>query len=252
VSDRKTVLITGASSGIGAAVAKSLADEGCKIILLARRLDKLEALRSELNTEVYIAQVDILDKRQVVGFFDNLPEDFRDIDVLINNAGVEIGLESFQDRVPEDWEIMVSTNVVGLLQVTHTVIKSMLARNIGQIINISSVAAYVPYEGGSIYGGTKAFVSHFSRNPRVDLHGTNIRVTNIEPGSVETELAEGINRYDHQKAANHYNGFKPLSSEDIARTVSWTLQQPEHVNIDEIKIMPTVQTYAGIATKKQT
>jgi 3-hydroxy acid dehydrogenase / malonic semialdehyde reductase len=244
-----TILITGASSGFGLAAAKMLAKEH-KLILIARSKDKLEELQRSLGTEVHTAAVDVTDKKQVAAFFKALPEAFRSIDVLINSAGMARGMGPAQQADLDDWEQMVDTNIKGLLAVTHPVLNIMTKRGSGLIINIGSVAATLPYGGGHVYGGTKAFVRQFSRNLRVDLFGTGIKVTNIEPGAAETGFSV-VRFKDKQKADDYYKGWKPLTPEDVANTIVWVINQPPHVNIDNIEIMPLDQTYGGVSINKK-
>lgn len=247
MKESKTILITGASSGFGKATAELLATRGHRLILLARRGDRLEQLKASLSTEVHTASVDVVDKVQVLQFFASLPEDFRSIDVLINNAGLSLNMDPAQDAELEDWERMVDTNIKGLLYITRPVLDIMKVRGDGQIINIGSVAAHLPYRGGNVYGATKAFVRQFSRNLRTDVFGTSIKVTNIEPGMAETEFSDVRFKGDVSKAKAVYEGSRSLQAEDIANTIAWILEQPERVNIDNIEIMPIDQTYGGAA-----
>lgn len=241
----KTILITGASSGFGRATAELLAKEGHKLVLVARRKDRLEKLKQTLKTDVYLAVADITNKAQVQSLFDDLPEEFRDIDVLINNAGLALGILPAQDADLEAWEQMVDTNIKGLLYVTHTALPIMSRRDSGLIVNIGSVAGHMPYAGGNVYGATKAFVRQFSRNLRADLFGTGIKVTTIEPGMAETEFSNVRFKGDDEKASAVYAGTRSLQAEDIANTISWVLHQPERVNIDNIEIMPIDQVHGG-------
>lgn len=247
----KTILITGATAGFGLATAKLLASDGHRLILLGRRQDRLDELKQSLRTEVYTAVVDVTDKKQVAAFFENLPKEFHQIDVLINNAGLALGgMTLAQEADLENWEQMVDTNIKGLLRVTRPVLDIMKQRGSGLIINLGSSAANIPYRGGNVYGSTKAFVRHFSRNLRTDLFGMGIKVTNIEPGAAETEFS--IVRFgDKQVADNYYKNWHPLRPEDIASTIKWVIDQPAHVNIDNIEIMPLDQTYGGIVTNKK-
>jgi 3-hydroxy acid dehydrogenase / malonic semialdehyde reductase len=247
----KTILITGASAGFGEATAKLLAQDGHKLILIARRGDRLEALKKGLKTEVHTATVDVTDKAQVQKFFDDLPEGFRDIDVLINNAGLARGMEPAQDADLEGWEQMVDTNIKGLLNVTRPVLDIMKRRNSGHIVNLGSTAAHIPYKGGNVYGGTKAFVAQFSRNLRTDLLGTDIRVSNIEPGMVGGTEFSVVRLGDKEKAKAVYEGTRALQPEDIASTIKWVIDQPLRVNINNVEIMPIDQTYGGLAVNRE-
>jgi 3-hydroxy acid dehydrogenase / malonic semialdehyde reductase len=245
----KTILITGATSGFGLAAAKLLAQDN-KLILLARRQDRLDELKNTLGTDVYTAAVDVTDNKQVQNFFAALPDDYRSIDVLINSAGLALGMEPAQEASLEDWEQMVDTNIKGLLRVTRPALDIMKKQKSGLIINIGSVAATVPYKGGNVYGATKAFVRQFSRNLRTDLFSTGVKVTNIEPGAAETEFS--IVRFkDEQKAKDYYAGWQALKAEDIANTIGWVINQPAHVNIDNIEVMPLDQTYGGMVLDKR-
>ncbi|HJQ08513.1 MAG TPA: SDR family NAD(P)-dependent oxidoreductase [Candidatus Saccharimonadales bacterium] len=245
----KTILITGATSGFGLAVAKLLAQDN-KLILLARRQDRLDELKSSLGTDMYTVAVDVTNNKQVQNFFVALPDGYRSIDVLINSAGLALGMEPAQEASLEDWEQMVDTNIKGLLRVTRPALDIMKKQKSGLVINIGSVAATVPYKGGNVYGATKAFVRQFSRNLRTDLFGTGVKVTNIEPGAAETEFS--IVRFkDEQKAKDYYAGWQALKAEDVAATIAWVINQPAHVNIDNIEIMPLDQTYGGMVLNKE-
>ncbi len=246
---KKTILITGATSGFGLAAAKLLAKDDHRLILVARRAERLEEIKKSLDTEVYTAVVDVTDKKQVQAFFDSLPQDFRQIDVLLNNAGLAQGMGSAQDANLEDWEKMVDTNIKGLLNVLRPTLEIMKNQKSGQVIHVGSVAAHIPYRGGNVYGATKAFVRQLSRNLRIDLFGTGIRVTNLEPGAAVTEFAE-VRFNDKQKADDYYEGWKPLTAEDVAKTIVWIINQPPHVNVDNIEIMPLDQANGGIITNK--
>jgi NADP-dependent 3-hydroxy acid dehydrogenase YdfG len=246
----KTILITGASSGFGLAAAKLLAKDGHKLILLARRSDRLTDLKKSLPTDVHTAVVDVTDKQQVQEFFTSLPEGFRSIDVLLNSAGLALGMGPAQESTLKDWEQMVDTNVKGVLYITRPVLDIMTQRGSGLIINIGSVAGTVPYKGGNVYGATKAFVRQFSRNLRTDLFGTGIKVTNIEPAAAETEFSV-VRFKDEQKANDFYKGWQALKPEDIANTIAWIVNQPAHVNIDNIEIMPLDQTYGGLVINRR-
>lgn len=247
----KTILITGASSGFGRATAQLLAKDGHKLVLIARRKEKLDELKRSLKTNVFTAAVDVTNEQQVSDFFASLPEDFRSIDVLVNNAGLALGMEPAQDADLEDWEQMVDTNIKGLLYVTRPVLDIMKQRSEGMIINIGSVAGHLPYKGGNVYGATKAFVRQFSNNLRTDLFGTDIKVTNIEPGMAETEFASVRFKGDKEKADAVYADYRPLQAEDIANTIAWVINQPLRVNIDNIEIMPLDHTYGGAAINRK-
>jgi 3-hydroxy acid dehydrogenase / malonic semialdehyde reductase len=245
-----TLLITGATSGFGLAAAKLLAADGHKLILVGRRNDRLTELVKSLKTDVCTVTADVTSKEQVKTLFDNLPKAYRDIDVLVNSAGLALGMGPVQDANLEDWEQMVDTNIKGLLYVTKPVLDIMKRRGSGLIINIGSVSAFLPYKGSNVYGATKAFVRQFSRNLRTDLFGTGIKVSNIEPGAAETEFSL-VRFKDQRQADNYYKGWTPLTAEDIAATIVWVINQPKHVNIDNVEVMPTDQTYGGSALNKK-
>lgn len=241
----KTIFITGASSGFGAACARIFAIAGNRLVLTARRVDPLIKLQEELAAlcEVQIIPFDVSDREAVQGAIESLPERFRAIDVLINNAGLALGLEPAHKVNLEDWEIMVDTNIKGLMYCTRTVLPGMVARNRGHIINISSTAGEWPYPGGNVYGGTKAFVTQFSRNLRCDLLGTRVRVTCLQPGMAETEFSKVRFKGDAEKAAGVYQGTEPLTAEDIAETVAWVVSRPAHVNINTLEMMSVDQAW---------
>ncbi len=245
----KTILITGATSGFGQATAKLLAKDN-KLILLGRRQDRLDELKDSLQTDIHAVAVDVTNEKQVRVFFAALPKEFRAIDVLINSAGLALGIGPAQESKLEDWEQMIDTNIKGLLRITRPVLDIMKERGTGQIVNVGSVAAAVPYKGGNVYGATKAFVRQFSRNLRTDLFATGIKVTNVEPGAAETEFSV-VRFKDQQAADDYYKGWRPLKAEDIANTIVWAMNQPPHVNIDNIEIMPLDQTFAGMVIDRE-
>lgn len=242
----KTVLVTGASAGFGKAIAEVLAKEGCRLILTARRADRLKKLAASLSVPVHTLNFDIRDRAGMQAAIASLPAEFRDIDVLVNNAGLALGMESAAEANFNDWETMVETNILGLLAMTREILPGMKARGRGHIVNISSIAGSYHYAGGHVYGGTKAFVTYFSLALRADLVGEPIRVTNIEPGMAVTEFSIVRFKGDEKKAGTVYQGVDPLSAEDVAETVRWALAQPEHVNINRIELMPTMQAPAGL------
>jgi 3-hydroxy acid dehydrogenase / malonic semialdehyde reductase len=247
----KTILITGASSGFGKATAKLLAKEGHNLILVARRQELLQAIQKELKTNIYAAAVDVSDRGQVEYFFSHLPKEFEQIDVLVNCAGLALGMETSDEASLDNWEAMINTNIKGLLYFTQFSLKLMKKRDTGLIVNLGSVAAHVPYKGGNVYGATKAFVRQFSRNLRTDLFGTNIKVTNIEPGMAETEFSIVRFKGDKKKADQVYEDMRPLVADDIANTIVWVINQPAHVNIDNVEIMPVDQTFGGLVINRK-
>lgn len=245
---QETILITGATSGFGEATARLLAKEGAKLILTGRREDRLKQLQQELGKKnTYIIPLDIQDKEKVKEVFSSLPEGFKDITVLINNAGLALGLEPAHLCALDDWERMVDTNIKGLLYTTHTLLPGMVERNKGYIINIGSTAGTYPYPGGNTYGGTKAFVTQFSLNLRSDLLGTPLRVTTIAPGLAETEFSTVRFAGNQEKADNVYQNTTPLTADDIAETILWCITRPPHMNLNTIEIMPTQQACAPLA-----
>lgn len=246
----KTVLITGATSGFGLATAKILAEQNFKLVLIGRREERLEELKSSLKTDVYTKVVDVTDKDQVRALFSGLPNEFKKIDVVINSAGLALGINPMPDVKVDDWDQMIATNINGLLYITLEAVKQMKTAGGGLIINIGSVAATVPYKGGNVYGATKAFVRQFSRNLRTDLFATGVKVTNIEPGAAETEFSL-VRFKDQNKADEYYKDWRPLKAEDIAATINWVIAQPAHVNIENIEVMPLDQVYAGMIFDKK-
>jgi 3-hydroxy acid dehydrogenase/malonic semialdehyde reductase len=249
---QQTILITGATAGFGAAFARRFVKDGHRVIASGRRVERLEGLAAELGAALLAVPLDVTDAAAVAGFVDALPAAWREIDVLVNNAGLALGLSPAWDADLADWDRMVATNISGLIHVTRAVLPGMVARNRGTILNLGSVAGTYPYPGGHVYGGTKAFVEQFSLNLRADLVGKNIRVTSIEPGLVGgSEFSQVRFGGDAQKAANVYAGTTPLSPEDIAETASWIVSLPAHMNINRIEMMPTCQASAAFAIKRQ-
>ena len=242
----KTIFITGASSGFGEATARKFSSEGHRLILLARRREKLIDLAHQLDGEnkCHLISADVRDKEEVENALSGLPEEFRSIDVLVNNAGLALGLGPAEDASLKDWEIMVDTNIKGVIYLTKAVLPGMIRRGHGQIINIGSVAGSWPYPGGNVYGSTKAFVQQFSRNLRSDLSGKNIRVSLVEPGMSETEFSLIRFEGDQEKAKAVYHSMSPLSADDIAETVFWICSMPAHVNVNQIELMPIAQAWA--------
>jgi 3-hydroxy acid dehydrogenase/malonic semialdehyde reductase len=239
--------VTGASSGFGSAIARRFAQEGAQVIAAARRLDRLKALKSEYGDNVLPLELDVRDKDQVASVVAGLPAEFKNIDLLVNNAGLSLSLEPAH-RVPlDDWETMVDTNIKGLLYCTRLILPGMVGRGSGHVINIGSVASRYPYPGGNVYGATKAFVRQFSLNLRADLLGTPVRVTDIEPGLAETEFSVVRFKGDTERAKNLYKGTAPLTPEDIADTVYWVANRPAHVNINTIEMMPVCQAFAPLS-----
>jgi len=249
----QTIFITGASSGFGAACARSFAQPGNRLVLTARRIDPLLALQEELSrtAEIHIIPLDVSDREAVQGAVEALPERFREIDILLNNAGLALGLEPAHQVNLDDWETMVDTNIKGLMYCTRLILPGMVARNRGHIVNISSTAGAWPYPGGNVYGATKAFVTQFSRNLRSDLLGTRVRVTCIQPGMAETEFSKVRFKGDSDKAAQVYAGTDALTADDIAETVAWVVNRPPHVNINTLEIMSIDQAWGPFAIHRE-
>lgn len=243
----KTILITGASAGIGRATAIAAAACGAKLVITGRRRELLELLAAQLApAQVHIIDCDVRDEKAVNEALASIPEAFQPIYALINNAGLALGLEPADRCDMRDWQQMIDTNIKGVLYFTQPVLKSMRAHNEGHIINISSIAGTYPYAGGNVYGATKAFITQFSLNLRADLLGTKIRVTNIEPGMAETEFSKVRFKGDASRAETVYQGTAPLTAEDIAETILWSLSRPAHVNINRIELMCVAQAADGL------
>jgi len=243
---KKTILITGATSGFGKASAELFAQNGWNLILTGRRRERLEDLQNALGkSSVHIAAFDVRDREQTAMMAKEIPDQFQNIDILLNNAGLALGLEPSHKTDLDEWETMVDTNIKGLLYMTRLILPGMVKRGRGHVINIGSIAGSWPYRGGNTYGATKAFVQQFSRNLRTDLHGTGIRVTNIEPGLAESEFSIVRFSGDKEKADNVYKGVEPLTPVDIAEIVFWTANRPAHVNINSVEVMPVSQSWGG-------
>lgn len=248
----KTVMITGASSGFGEAAARRFAKEQCTLVLAARSLNKLRELAQELSPlcPVHFAAMDVTSADSVASFFAELPAEFQQIDVLINSAGLALGLEPAFEADLGNWEAMIDTNVTGLLRVTRAVLPAMVERDTGHIINIGSTAGNWPYPGGNAYGATKAFVQNFSRSLRADLLGKHVRVTNIEPGMAQTNFSNVRFKGDTQKADKVYAGTKPLTAEDIADIIYWVNSVPAHVNVNTLEVMPVCQAWSALTVNR--
>jgi 3-hydroxy acid dehydrogenase / malonic semialdehyde reductase len=246
--EKLTVLITGASSGIGEATAIAFAKKGAKLIITARRMDRLTKLATELtekyNTEVLPLVMDVKKYQDVKSMIDSLPENFKHIDVLVNNAGLALSTKAIQDGDPDDWDTMIQTNINGLLYVTRSVLPSMLKKGRGHIINIGSIAGHEYYPGGNVYCATKHAVKAITKTLRIDLLGSPIRVTSVDPGAVSTEFSE-VRWKDKKKADDFYAQFTALQAADIADAVIYCAHTPPHVNVAEMIIMPTCQASAN-------
>lgn len=239
----RTVLVTGATAGFGAATVRRFASAGANVIACGRRQERLDALTAELSgAKVLALPLDVRDRAAVAAFAASLPDGFRDVDVLVNNAGLALGLEPAQAADLDDWETMIDTNLKGLMYMTRAFLPGMVERNRGHVVNISSVAGTYPYPGGNMYGATKAAVTQFSLNLIADLVKTKVRVTNIEPGLCGgSEFSEVRFHGDAGKAAKVYEGTEPLTSDDVAEAVFWAASAPTHVNINRIEMMPVCQ-----------
>jgi 3-hydroxy acid dehydrogenase / malonic semialdehyde reductase len=245
MSTDKIAFVTGASTGFGAAIARRFVAEGARVVASARRVEKLKDLADELGDRVLPVELDVQDRAAVQAAVDGLPAEFAEIDVLVNNAGLALGLGPAHEADLDQWEQMINTNCTGLVYCTRALLPGMVARNRGHVINLGSAAGTYPYPGGNVYGATKAFVHQFSLNLRSDLFGTAVRVTNIEPGLAGgTEFSKVRFSGDEEKANAVYGGVQPLTAEDIAESVSWVTAQPAHVNINTIEMMPVVQSFA--------
>ena len=242
------VFVTGASAGFGAAIARRFARDGARVIVSGRRGDRLQALAAELGPNLLPLEFDVRDRTAVQAAVAALPADFVEVDLLVNNAGLALGLEPAQRADLDDWEQMVDTNIKGLMYMTHALLPGMVARRRGQVINLGSTAGEWPYAGGNVYGGTKAFVRQFSLNLRADLAGTPVRVTDVEPGLCSgTEFSTVRFHGDEARAAKMYENVQPLTAEDIAETIHWIASRPPHVNINTISMMPVAQSFAGLS-----
>jgi 3-hydroxy acid dehydrogenase / malonic semialdehyde reductase len=243
-----TVLITGASSGIGRACAVAFAQAGARLVLCARRHDRLESLRTALEathgTQTLTIELDVRDRTAVERALATLPAPFADVDVLVNNAGLAAGLAPLQEGDPDDWELMVDTNVKGLLWITRTVVPRMAARGRGHVINIGSIAGRETYPGGAVYCASKAAVDRITAGLRMDLLGTGVKVSTVDPGMVDTEFSLVRFHGDAERAHDVYAGMVPLTAEDIAETVVWVADRPAHVQVADVVIFPTAQASA--------
>ncbi|MAI41989.1 MAG: NAD(P)-dependent oxidoreductase [Gammaproteobacteria bacterium] len=247
-----SILITGASSGFGQASARRFAAAGRRLVLAARRMDRINNLVEELSdkTDCLGIELDVRDRKAVSTLVTTLPEPFSDVEVLINNAGLALGLEG-GDKVDLDyWDTMVDTNIKGLMYCTRAILPRIVSRGGGHVVNLGSVAASWPYPGGNVYGGTKAFVQQFSRNLRTDLMGKNVRVTCVEPGMCETEFSLVRFEGDERKADAVYEGMKPLSAGDVAEIIFFITSLPSHININQLEVMPVNQTWSPFSVHR--
>ncbi|TCO81311.1 3-hydroxy acid dehydrogenase/malonic semialdehyde reductase [Plasticicumulans lactativorans] len=248
----RVALVTGASAGFGAAIARRLVRDGYRVIAAARRAERLAALHDELGDALLPLPLDVTDAAAVAALPGSLPPGWREVDVLVNNAGLALGMEpAYQARL-DDWDRMVAANVSGLMHMTRALLPGMVERNRGHVVNLGSPAGSYPYPGGHVYGASKAFVRQFSLNLKADLAGTGVRVTNVEPGLAGgTEFSLVRFHGDADKAAQVYAGTQPLTADDVAEAVAWALGLPPHVNVNRIKLMPTCQGSGPFLVKRQ-
>lgn len=245
------IFVTGATAGFGQSITRRFIATGHKVIASGRRAERLQELKQELGDNLYTVQLDVRNRAAIEEAIAALPAEWRDIDVLVNNAGLALGVEPAHKASVEDWENMIDTNNKGLVYVTRAVLPAMVERNVGHIVNIGSIAGSWPYAGGNVYGATKAFVRQFSLNLRTDLHGTALRVTDIEPGLVGgTEFSNVRFKGDDGRADAVYEGTTALTAEDVTEAVYWVTTLPKHVNINTLEIMPVTQTTAGLKVFK--
>jgi 3-hydroxy acid dehydrogenase / malonic semialdehyde reductase len=245
------VMITGASAGFGAAMARKFVQNGHRVIAAARRAERLDALAKELGKNLLPVVLDVSSKSSIDQALASLPADWQDIDVLINNAGLALGLEPAQEAHLSDWDTMIATNCTGLVTITRALLPRMVARGAGLVINLGSVAGAYPYPGGNVYGATKAFVDQFTLNLRADLVGTGVRATNIAPGMAGgTEFSNVRFKGDDAAAAKVYQGAMALTPEDVAEAAWWVANLPPHVNINGIEMMPTCQGFSPFTIKR--
>lgn len=249
----KIVLITGASSGIGAGCADKFASEGARVILNSRSSAKLESLAENLkeryDAQCYVLPFDVCDRKAASAALDSLPEEWKAIDILINNAGLALGVDKEHEGSLEEWDQVINTNIKGLLSMTRLVVPGMVERGRGHIINIGSIAGDAAYPGGSVYCATKAAVKALSDGLRIDLVDTPLRVTNVKPGLVETNFSVVRFRGDKDRADNVYKGIRPLTGDDIAEVAYFAASAPEHMQIAEVLVMPTNQATGTIVSK---
>lgn len=248
----KTALVTGATAGFGLAICKTLIQAGYRVIGTGRRAERLAALQKQFGEQFLPLAFDVSNAEQTEKALNNRPAEWQQVDLLVNNAGLALGLEPAHKVELADWYQMIDTNIKGLVTVTRLILPEMVARNAGHIINLGSIAGSYAYPGGNVYGGTKAFVKQFSLNLRADLAGTKVRVSNVEPGLCGgTEFSNVRFKGDDEKAAKLYENVDYVSPDDIANIVLWLNQQPEHVNINRIEVMPTAQTFSPLAVSRQ-
>ena len=245
------VLITGATAGFGAEMARIFIQHGHRVIATGRRAERLAGLAAELGSNLLPCELDVTSKSSISAALASLPADWQEIDVLINNSGLALGVEPAQKALLDDWETMIDTNCKGLVTMTHMLLPAMIARDRGMIINLGSIAGNTPYPGGNVYGATKAFVDQFTLNLRADLVGTNVRATNIAPGMCSgTEFTNVRLKGDDAAAAKVYAGTQALTAADIAKAAYWITTLPPHVNINYLEMMPTCQGFGPLSVKR--
>jgi 3-hydroxy acid dehydrogenase/malonic semialdehyde reductase len=245
-----TALVTGATSGIGRACVEAFVGAGARVVAVGRRTDRLEALAAKHVGRVHPLSLDVRDDAAVERALASLPAPFASVDLLVNSAGMALGLEPAQRASLDDWERMIDVNCRALVRITRLLLPGMVARDRGHVVNVGSVAGNWPYPGGNVYGATKAFVRQFSLNLRSDLLGTRVRVTNVEPGMVETEFSVVRFHGDAARAGKVYEGMQPLSADDIADTVLWCVTRPAHVNVNTLEVMPVQQAFSPFAVNR--
>ncbi|MFT3917265.1 MAG: SDR family NAD(P)-dependent oxidoreductase [Anaeromyxobacteraceae bacterium] len=248
----RIALVTGASAGFGEATVRRLAAMGAKVVAAARRRDRVEALARAVGDDAVLPlALDVRDRAAVMALPASLPAPFAAVDVLVNNAGLALGLEPAHRASLDEWETMIQTNCQALATVTRAFLPGMVERGRGHVVNLSSVAGTYPYPGGNVYGATKAFVHQFSLNLRADLLGTGVRVTSIEPGMADTEFSVVRFQGDRAKAGKVYEGMTPLSADDVADAIAWAVTRPQHVNVNTMELMPTQQAFSAFAVSRK-
>ncbi|MBN3133138.1 bifunctional NADP-dependent 3-hydroxy acid dehydrogenase/3-hydroxypropionate dehydrogenase YdfG [Pectobacterium brasiliense] len=246
------IFVTGATAGFGESITRKFISAGHKVIATGRRQERLDALKAELGDALYTLKLDVRDRQAIEQAVAALPAEWRTIDVLVNNAGLALGLEPAHKASVDDWENMIDTNNKGLVFMTRALLPAMVERNIGHVINIGSTAGNWPYAGGNVYGASKAFVQQFSLGLRADLSGTRIRVTNIEPGLVGgTEFSAVRFKGNDDKVSKTYDNTTPLTAEDVSEAVFWVATLPAHVNINTLEMMPVSQSFAGLSVHRE-
>lgn len=246
----KIVLVTGASAGIGEAVARRFSEAGARLIIAARRAERLKALAENLGADCHTLELNVRDRGAVQAAIDSLPKNWREIDILVNNAGLSRGLDKLHEGNVDGWEDMIDTNVKGLLYVSRAVIPGMVERGRGHVINIGSIAGHEVYPGGNVYCATKHAVDALTKGMRLDLVESPVRVSTVDPGLVETEFSEVRFYGDRERAKTVYEGYKPLEGRDIAEAVLWIVSQPQHVTVAQMTVLPTAQASATITHKE--